>query len=120
MGKLVRDRIPEIIRAEGRTADTRLLDDGAYRDALLEKLVEEAHELRSAPKESALDEAADVYEVLLALAAHDGWALRDVASHAAGKRRQRGGFDNRVYLESSSAETIRVSSSPGGDHDRTH
>ena len=30
MGKLVRDRIPEIIRAEGRSAATRHLDDDAY------------------------------------------------------------------------------------------
>lgn len=104
MGKLVRDRIPEIIRAEGRTADTRKLDDDAYRDALLDKLVEEALELRSAPREAALDEAADVYEVLLALAAHEGWTLRHVASRAAGKRRQRGGFDERVYLATPSPE----------------
>jgi predicted house-cleaning noncanonical NTP pyrophosphatase (MazG superfamily) len=68
MGKLVRDRIPEIIRAEGSRAVTRRLDDDAYRDALLDKLVEEAHELRNAPRESAgIGEAADVYEVLLAL-----------------------------------------------------
>ncbi|HWL96937.1 MAG TPA: nucleoside triphosphate pyrophosphohydrolase [Nocardioidaceae bacterium] len=114
MGELVRDRIPEIIRAEGRTADTRLLDDDAYRAALLDKLVEEALELRAAPPGSALDEAADVYEVLLALAALEGWALRDVASHAAGKRRQRGGFDERVFLQSSSAaDSIQGSTSPG-------
>jgi predicted house-cleaning noncanonical NTP pyrophosphatase (MazG superfamily) len=111
MGKLVRDRIPEIIRAEGRRAVTRRLDDDAYRDALLDKLVEEAHELRNALGESALGEAADVYEVLLALAAHEGWALGDVASHAADKRRQRGGFDERVYL---------ASPSPEEKHDRTH
>jgi predicted house-cleaning noncanonical NTP pyrophosphatase (MazG superfamily) len=67
MGKLARDRIPEIIRPDSR-AVTRRLDDDAYRDALLDKLVEGAHELRNAPRESAgIGEAADVYEVLLAL-----------------------------------------------------
>lgn len=53
---------PEIIRAQGRTDDTRVLVDDAYRAALLDKLVEESEELRAAPPDSALDEAADVYE----------------------------------------------------------
>src|SRR5262245_63287046 len=42
MGKLVRDRIPEIIRSEGGSARTRALGDEAYRAALLDKLLEEA------------------------------------------------------------------------------
>src|SRR3954451_10940853 len=35
MGKLVRDRIPEIIEASGRRALTRVLDDAEYDTALL-------------------------------------------------------------------------------------
>ena len=49
--KLVRDRIPEIIQADGHRAVTRVLDEDSYRAALLEKLVEEAHEARQAPAE---------------------------------------------------------------------
>jgi predicted house-cleaning noncanonical NTP pyrophosphatase (MazG superfamily) len=41
MGKLVRDRIPEIIRADGRSVQTRMLGDAAYCTALLDKLVED-------------------------------------------------------------------------------
>lgn len=102
MGKLVRDRIPEIIRAQGRTADTRVLDDDAYRDALLDKLAEECRELRDAPQDQVLDETADVYEVLLAIASHRGLTLETVADHAAVKRGERGAFADRVYLESCS------------------
>ena len=42
--KLVRDRIPEIIGSRGDHAVIRVLDEAAYRDALLAKLVEEAQE----------------------------------------------------------------------------
>ncbi len=47
-GKLVRDRIPEIIEAEGLTAKVRVLDEPELIPALTAKLVEEAEELRRA------------------------------------------------------------------------
>ena len=63
MGKLVRDRIPEVIEARGGTVGTRVLeDDDAYRQALLDKLDEEADELHDAPFEARLEEAADALE----------------------------------------------------------
>lgn len=42
--KLVRDRIPEIIKSEGRRPVARVLDEASYRQALLAKLIEEAEE----------------------------------------------------------------------------
>ena len=39
--KLVRDRIPEMIEASGKTCVTRTLDDAAYLAALDQKLTEE-------------------------------------------------------------------------------
>ena len=42
--KLVRDRIPEMIEADGHHAVTRILDRPSYRAALLAKLSEEARE----------------------------------------------------------------------------
>ena len=38
--KLVRDRIPQLIRSEGRRPVTRVLDEASYRQALLAKLIE--------------------------------------------------------------------------------
>ncbi|WP_010596682.1 nucleoside triphosphate pyrophosphohydrolase [Rhodococcus sp. P14] len=100
MGKLVRDRIPEIIRASGRTPDTRQLDADAYEGALHDKLAEEARELReSGSPEYALEEAADVLEVLTALAACHGYTLDDVRRKAEEKRGERGGFADRIWLE---------------------
>jgi hypothetical protein len=45
MGKLVRDKIFDIIRASGRTAEVRQLDDATYLAALHNRLAEEARGL---------------------------------------------------------------------------
>ncbi len=50
MGKLVRDRIPEIIRQSGRTSHVTTVDEQTYRKALHDKLLEEAAELRVAQR----------------------------------------------------------------------
>jgi predicted house-cleaning noncanonical NTP pyrophosphatase (MazG superfamily) len=76
--KLVRDRIPEIIQAEGQRPVTRILDENGYRAALLAKLVEEAQEARAA-------EAGELAAELLAI--------------ATAKRAERGGFGRRLFLE---------------------
>lgn len=100
MGKLVRDKIPEIIEASGGLADVRRLDDGAFRRALCEKLYEEAGELQEAANAmDVLDEAADVLEVVRALASAYGHDFADVVRAAEEKREMRGGFDARIWLE---------------------
>lgn len=100
MGKLVRDQIPEIIQAAGRTAYVRVLDDAEYDAALLDKLVEEVAELRATTAEHRLEEAADVYEVLLAIVARQGGDATDLVAAADLKRCSRGGFEDRLWLES--------------------
>lgn len=100
MGKLVRDRIPEIILAEGRRPTTKTLGDAEYLAALLEKLSEEVGELRTASPDKRLEEAADVHEVLIALLALSGLTEDDLLSAAAAKRSNRGGFENRIWLDS--------------------
>ena len=97
--KLVRNRIPAIIAADGGQPVTRVLDHVGYEAALRAKLLEEAHEAQAAPDEQLASELADVLEVLQALAAaHDmGW--EEVVSEAGRKRGERGGFDNRIFLE---------------------
>jgi predicted house-cleaning noncanonical NTP pyrophosphatase (MazG superfamily) len=97
--KLVRDRIPEIIRADGCIPVTRVLDEPEYRTALLAKLVEEAREAQSAPEPDLAGELADVLEVLSALAAAADLPWGQLVDLTATKRDRRGGFDQRVYLE---------------------
>jgi predicted house-cleaning noncanonical NTP pyrophosphatase (MazG superfamily) len=97
--KLVRDRIPEIIRSHGHQPITRVLDDGQYQAALLAKLLEEAQEARSAPAEDLPSELADVLEVLQALVSAQGMRWDELLSVAASKRAQRGAFADRIFLE---------------------
>lgn len=99
VGKLVRDLIPGIIEGEGRAAEVRQLPDDEYERALLEKLHEETDELRNAPPSERLREAADVYEVLLALIRLTDLTAEDLVKAATEKRQERGGFDRRLWLE---------------------
>jgi predicted house-cleaning noncanonical NTP pyrophosphatase (MazG superfamily) len=99
MGKLVRDGIPEIVAAAGGQQNVRVLDDDEYARALLDKLVEEANELRAVTDSATLEEAADVYEVLLAILARQDLNADDLARAAASKRQERGGFERRWWWE---------------------
>ncbi|MEV4456153.1 nucleoside triphosphate pyrophosphohydrolase [Microbispora sp. NPDC049633] len=98
MGKLVRDKIPDIIRRDGREPVVTVLDEVAFREALLAKLLEESAELSEAPPAQVPEEIADVLEVLHALARVHGQDWRDIERLADAKRAERGGFHDRVYL----------------------
>lgn len=100
-GKLVRDRIPEIIESNGDFPVSRQLTDEEYVPALLSKLLKEGQELALAgSRQERLEEAADVYEVLAAIAGVDGFSLAEVEAAAVQKRTDRGGFQNKIWLDS--------------------
>lgn len=93
--KLVRDRIPEIIRAGGHEPTTRILDDKEYFQELLKKLDEEVAEFKA---DLSVEELADVQEVILALA--DAIADRETLENVrAEKAEKRGAFKDRIFLE---------------------
>lgn len=97
-GKLVRDRIPEIIRADGGQPVVQTLDDAAYGRALRYKLGEEAREVITADGGALLDELADVYELVQTIARVAGFTPDDIIRHADEKRAARGGFALRLWL----------------------
>ena len=99
MGKLVRDRIPEIIRSSGGDPAIRVLDDDAYARALRAKLLEEAGELHAATGDDVVTEAADVLEVVLAILRTNGLDLGDLIAARDAKLLERGGFDRGLWLE---------------------
>jgi len=74
----------------------RVLDQAGYLAALRAKLLEEA---QAAPDRQLRSELADVLEVLRALATAHGMNWADVEAEAARKRDERGGFDERIFLE---------------------
>ena len=94
--KLVRDRIPEIISAGGKTAETRILTDGEYRLMLDRKLHEELAEYLEA---HSFEELCDLTEVILASAKHLGYSQEELLAGCAEKREARGGFDKKILLE---------------------
>lgn len=70
--KLVRDKIPEIIEADGKTCKTKILSDEEYIAALETKLNEEVAEYQA---DKNLEEMADVLEVLQAICVARGYRL---------------------------------------------
>ena len=68
--KLIRDRLPAIMRAQGLKVFDRRLNDAEFVAALKDKLLEEAQEVGAATNETDLiDELADVMEVIAFAAA---------------------------------------------------
>ena len=106
--KLVRDRIPEIIEASGKTCLTATLSNEAYLHMLDQKLNEELAEYQES---KAIEELADLLEVIAAIANASGSSWDHLMQIQEKKRRQRGGFDKRILLmEVSEEPTKRVSS----------
>jgi predicted house-cleaning noncanonical NTP pyrophosphatase (MazG superfamily) len=100
VGKFDRDQIPDLIRASGHRARVKTLSSQSYREALIEKLREEVAELVTEQRsERVLAEAADVLEVLVAIAADHGVTLDTIVDVARRKRMERGGFDMRLWLD---------------------
>ena len=96
--KLIRDRLPSIMRAQGLQVFDRRLNDAEFVAALKDKLLEEAQEVGAAADETDLiDELADVMEVIAALAEASGVPLQAVEERRQAKRDERGGFDERVF-----------------------
>jgi predicted house-cleaning noncanonical NTP pyrophosphatase (MazG superfamily) len=89
-GKLVRDKVPDVIRASGVEPITRVADEAEYARLLRDKLIEEVNEFLDSDDPA---ELADVAEVVLALAGTLGVNLEALR---AAKHAERGGFEQRI------------------------
>jgi len=96
--KLVRDRIPEIIRSGGKQCGIETMSEAEYRQALLQKLVEEAQEARQAAPDELITELADLQEVIAALLAAWHISPEKVQQIQEQRRAKRGGFEQRLKL----------------------
>lgn len=94
--KLVRDRIPEIIEADGKKCKTRILSKEEYRDYVFAKLVEEAKEANEA---KTIEELADLEEVILAAAKAIGSDKDQLEKTRLAKQKTNGAFDKRILLQ---------------------
>jgi predicted house-cleaning noncanonical NTP pyrophosphatase (MazG superfamily) len=99
-GKLVRDRIPDIVERKGDRAIGQKIPAHNWLGLLKTKIVEEAFEVQGAGKrDDILEEAADVLEVLRAISEALGESLEHLQVRADHKRSTRGGFDSGYVLK---------------------
>lgn len=96
--KLVRDKIPEVIAANGEKAVTRVLDDAEFVKAPEAKLLEEVQEMRQDKAERKI-EIADIFEVLDALIKAYGFSKEEIMALKEKKRLERGEFEKKLFLE---------------------
>ena len=97
--KLVRDNIPSIIKGNGATPITRILNEEEYKKELEKKLYEEYNEVLEASGEDRVEELADMIEVIKYLAKLEGKKLEDVIKTADEKSTKRGAFNDKIFLE---------------------
>lgn len=94
--KLVRDKIPEIIKNSGKQFDMHIADTTEALKLLEAKLDEEVLEFH---QDKNLEELADILEVIFALAKNLGFSEEDLLNKRLTKKEERGGFDKNIILE---------------------
>lgn len=94
--KLVRDKIPEIIKQKGDVPITHIAGDEEYWQKLKEKLQEEANEFL---KESSEEELADILEIIYAICDFKKIDKEKLESLRKKKAERRGGFKDRIILD---------------------
>lgn len=96
--KLVRDKIPEIIKQKGGTAIIHIATQKEYWEKLKEKLGEEVKEFKAEPS---IEELADILEVVDAIIEFKKFSKARLKQVKKDKKRERGGFKKRIILEES-------------------
>jgi predicted house-cleaning noncanonical NTP pyrophosphatase (MazG superfamily) len=93
-GKLVRDKIPQIIRSKGLEPVIYVASADEYSIRLRDKLREEVEEFIASDNDP--EELADVLEVLYALAERAGTDREQLEKLRMAKAEERGGFADRI------------------------
>ena len=94
--KLVRNKIIDIISANGETPIYHTLSDEEYLEELHKKVFEEANEF---VENDDPEELADLLEVIYSIAKHKNINMQEVEKIRIKKREKRGGFEGKIYLE---------------------
>lgn len=94
--KLVRDKITDIIEADGRIARYRILDDNEYIQELNRKLQEEVKEYL---EDNNIEELADIVEVIYGILNSMDVSIKEFEKIRRNKQEKRGAFKKKIYLE---------------------
>lgn len=95
--KLVRDKIPTIIKNDGCECKFHVANQKEFEEKLYEKLQEELVEFVGKPS---AEEIADMLEVIETIAKLHNISLEQIKVEKIKKRKDRGGFNERIILES--------------------
>jgi len=103
MNKIVRNKIPDIIKESGRTCKYRKIRGKERVTALVNKIVEEAEEVLDAYENGTVgefrEEMADLYEVFKETLKHTSSDYGDVLSAGLLKNLDKGDFSDGIFLE---------------------
>lgn len=94
--KLVRDKIPELIKERGSNPIIEILSDEQYKKELDIKLLEEVNEYL---EDDNNEEIADILEVIMAILEYRNVSLEEIQKIRIEKRIERGGFKNKIFLK---------------------
>lgn len=94
--KLVRDKIPEIIKHDNRIPITRELDNEEYIKELNKKLQEEVKEYL---EDNNVEELADIVEVIYGILNSKNISIEEFETIRNNKIDKRGAFYKKIFLE---------------------
>jgi predicted house-cleaning noncanonical NTP pyrophosphatase (MazG superfamily) len=94
--KLVRDKIPEVIKKSGSNCDYTVADKEERLALLMKKLDEEVLEFK---EDKNLEELADIMEVLFGLANNLGFTEEELLKKREEKKGERGGINEGIVLQ---------------------
>lgn len=96
--KLIRDKMPDILRTMGVSVSMRVMKLDEYVEALKKKLIEEAREVLDAQIEDELcEELADIIEVVQTLIRVSGLKTEQIEQRRLQKIEEKGGFEKKIY-----------------------
>lgn len=97
--KLIRDKIPDIIKKENKKFNIRILDDEEFKFEIIKKIGEEYQELlNSKNNDEEIEELADLFELIITLSGVFDLSLDELNTYRMTKKEKRGGFDEKIFL----------------------
>ncbi len=98
--KLVRDKMPDIIKDKGNNPITKVLDTKEYKIELKNNLLEGYKKFfKTNVSDARIDVLADMLEIINSLANLENKTLKDIERVADLKRQYQGSFQEKIYLE---------------------
>lgn len=96
--KLIRDKIPQIIKANKGKYEVRIMNEDEFNRELKKKLIEEAKEVIGVEKDELSKELADVLELIKSIAESENISFDLIEQKQKQRRKERGGFKKRLFL----------------------